>query len=132
MADNKELAVQEKREVESKKESTTPLKRYSPATDIIETENELIVYMDMPGVDKENVRVKLEKNVLEVEGKIHSEPYDDLKPIYTEYNMGHFQRQFELSNVIDQEKIEAKIDNGVLTLILAKVPEQKPKLIEVS
>lgn len=132
MADNKELAVQEKREVESKKESTTPLKRYSPATDIIETENELIVYMDMPGVDKENVRVKLEKNVLEVEGKIHSEPYDDLKPIYTEYNIGHFQRQFELSNVIDQEKIEAKIDNGVLTLILAKVPEQKPKLIEVS
>lgn len=132
MDKNKALDVQGKKEVEAKKESTIPLKRYSPATDIIETKDELQIYMDMPGVDKENVNVKLEKNVLGIEGKIYPDTYNDLNPVYTEYNIGHFQRQFELSNDIDQEKIEAKIDNGVLTLILPKVPEQKPKLIQVN
>lgn len=132
MVENKEVVAQEKKEIETKKETTTPLKRYLPATDIVETEKELLVYMDMPGVDKENVNVKLEKNVLEVEGTIQSDIYKDLKPIYSEYNIGNFHRQFELSNVVDQGKIEAKIDNGVLTLVLPKVPEKQPKLIQVN
>ena len=88
--------------------------------------------MEMPGVSKENVDVKLEKNILAVEGTICPESYENMKPLYSEYNIGNFFRQFELSNEIDQEKIEAKISDGVLTLVLPKVPEKQPKMIQVS
>ena len=94
----------EKKELESKNEHTTPLKKYVPATDIVETEKELLLYMDMPGVAKDSVHVKLEKNILNIEGEINMKSYADLKPLYTEYNIGNYSRSFELSNKIDQSK----------------------------
>ena len=133
MAEEKnEMVVQEKRELTTEKEHTIPGKKYIPATDIVETEKELLVYMDMPGVDRKLVDIKLEKNVLVVDGKIDAEPYGDLKPIYSEYNIGHFSRRFELSNEIDQSKIEARMNDGVLLLTLPKVPEQQPTAIQVN
>jgi len=133
MADEKkDLVVQEKKELETNKEHTTPLKRFIPATDIVENENELLVYMDMPGVEKNNITVKLEKNVLQIEGTIDMNGYSDLKPLYTEYNIGNYIRQFELSNAIDQSKIEARMDDGVLSLILPKVPEAQPRTIQIN
>lgn len=133
MAEEKsELVVQEKKELTSEKEYTTPGKKYIPATDIVETERELLVYMDMPGVDRKLVDIRLEKNVLAIDGKIDSEPYGHLKPIYSEYNIGHFSRRFELSNEIDQSGIEARMNDGVLLLTLPKVPEQQPQAIQVN
>lgn len=129
---NDKPATREKREITSKEEQTIPLKRYSPATDIIETENELLVLMDMPGVSKEMVKVKLEKNLLEINGEIDGSEYVGLKPVYSEYNVGHFTRRFELSNEIDFNGIEAKIEDGVLELALPKVPEAEPTLITVN
>lgn len=130
--EKKDLTVSEKREIETKKEHTTPLKRYRPATDIVETEQELLLYMDMPGVDKESVTVKLEKNVLQVDGTIETKSYSELKPLYTEYNVGNYMRQFELSNSIDQAKIEASMKDGVLSLVLPKVAELQPRSIQIS
>lgn len=128
----KDLVTQEKKELESKKEQTTPLKRYIPATDIVENENELLVFMDMPGVAKEDIAVNLEKNVLKIDGKIDMKGYSDLKPLYTEYNVGNYTRQFELSNKIDQSAIEAKMEDGVLSLVLPKVPEAQPRSIQIN
>jgi len=130
--EKKDLVVQEKKELESNKEQTTPLKRYIPATDIVENENELLVFMDMPGVEKSNITVKLEKNVLRIDGSIDMKAYSDLKPLYTEYNIGNYTRQFELSNSIDQSRIEAKMEDGVLSLVLPKVPEAQPRTIQIS
>jgi HSP20 family protein len=130
--EKKDLVVQQKKEVESQKEHTTPLKRYMPATDIVEDENQLLVYMDMPGVSKDKISVKLEKNILRIEGQIDMKAYADLKPLYTEYNVGNYTRQFELSNTIDQSKIEAKMDSGVLSLVLPKVPEAQPRTIQIN
>lgn len=133
MADEKkDLVVQEKKELESTKEHTTPLKRFIPATDIVENESELLVYMDMPGVEKSNISVKLEKNVLVIEGMIDMKGYSDLKPLYTEYNIGNYIRQFELSNSIDQSRIEARMEDGVLSLLLPKVPEAQPRTIQIN
>lgn len=123
---------QEKKEIQAKEEQTRPLKRYSPATDIIETEKELLIFMDMPGVSKEMVKVKLEKNLLEVNGEIESSEYVGLKPLYSEYNVGHFTRRFELPGQIDVSGIEAKIDRGVLELTLPKAPEPESTMIAVS
>ncbi len=113
-------------------ERTVAGKYYVPLTDIIETEKSLVVYMDMPGVKKENINVKLEDNVLEVDGKIDHSSYNDLNPVYTEYNVGHYTRKFTVSNAIDSEGIDANLSDGVLTLTLPKAPEAQPKQIKVS
>ena len=127
-----EVVVQEKNELASEKKTTLPGRKYIPAADIVETDKELLVYMDMPGVDRKLVDIKLEKNVLAIDGQIDSEPYGDLKLIYSEYHRGHFARRFELSNEIDQSKIEARMNDGVLLLKLPKVPEQQPTAIQVN
>ncbi len=127
-----DLVMQEKKELETQKEHTTPVKRYIPATDIVENENELLVFMDMPGVAKEDIAVNLEKNVLKIDGKINMKDYSDLKPLYTEYNVGNYTRQFELSNKIDQSGIEAKMEDGVLSLVLPKIPEAQPRSIQIT
>ena len=129
--DKKEITVQEKKEVSTKSEPTIPGKMYLPTTDIVETDTELKVYMDMPGVGKDKLKVKIDKDVLGIDGEIDSTPYSNLEPLYTEYNIGHFSRNFELSNTIDQNRITATMENGVLILTLPKVPETQPKMITV-
>ncbi len=113
-------------------EKTVVGEYYVPLTDIIETEKSLVVTMDMPGVKKESINVKLENNVLEVDGQIDPSPYNDLDPVYTEYNVGHFTRKFTVSNEIDTGNIDANISDGVLTLTLPKAPEAQPRLIKVN
>lgn len=130
--EKKEIMAHEKKEIQSQNERTVPGIKYQPATDVVETDNELLVYMDMPGVKKDKVKVQVEKGNLIVDGEIDSSPYSKYEPLYTEYNIGHYYRRFELSNVIDQSSIEAKMSDGVLLLTLPKVPEKQPKLIEVN
>ena len=65
-----ELQVQQKREVEKKQESTVPARTYLPTTDIFETQQELTVVMEMPGVDNQNVEVTVENDILFVAGRI--------------------------------------------------------------
>jgi HSP20 family protein len=113
-------------------EKTVAGKYYVPLTDIVETEKSLIVTMDMPGVKKENIHVKLEDNILEVDGQIDYSPYNDLNPVYTEYNVGHFTRKFSVSNEIDAGNINANLSDGVLTLTLPKAPEAQPRQIKVN
>jgi HSP20 family molecular chaperone IbpA len=132
MAAQKELQVQEKREVEKPQETTVPARFYQPNTDIFEDEGSLTLVMEMPGVRKENVDITIEKNVLDVEGKIDFTQYQDLEPVYTEYNVGHYKRSFSLSSKIDQGKISAEMDDGLLTLVLPKAEEAKPRTIKIS
>jgi len=113
-------------------EKTVAGKYYVPLTDIIETEKNLVVTMDMPGVKKESINVKLEDNILEVDGQIDHSPYNDLNPVCTEYNVGHFTRKFTVSNEIDTENIGANLSDGVLTLTLPKAPEAQPRHIKVN
>ncbi len=113
-------------------EKTVAGKYYVPLTDIVETEKSLVVTMDIPGVKKENIHVKLEDNVLEVDGQIDYSPYNDLNPVYTEYNVGHFARKFSVSNEIDTGNIDANLSDGVLTLTLPKAQEVQPRKIKVN
>jgi HSP20 family molecular chaperone IbpA len=132
MAAQKELQVQQKREVEQPEETTVPARFYQPNTDIFEDESSLTVVMEMPGVQRGNLEIKIEKNVLDVEGKIDFSAYKDLEPVYTEYNVGHYRRSFSLSSKIDQEKIGAELNDGLLTLVLPKAEEAKPRSIKIS
>ena len=132
MASKQELQVQQKREVEKKEEQTTPARTFVPTTDIYETADNLMVVMEMPGVKRENIEITVEDGVLKVYGRLDFSNYAGLQPIYTEYNVGHYARNFQLSSKIDQGKISAKIENGVLYLTLPKSQEGKPRTIAIS
>ena len=131
MPDHQELQVQQKREVEKKPESTIPARRFLPVTDIFETGDALRVVLEMPGVDKESVDVRVENDVLTIEGQVDFTKYQGLTPLYTEYNVGNYARSFELSSKIDQEHIGAELKDGVITLILPKAEKAKPRKIMV-
>lgn len=131
MASSQELQVQQKRELEKKEEGTIPARIFLPAADIYESEDALTVVLEMPGVDKGNVDVRIEDGVLNVEGRLDFSKYQNLMPIYTEYNIGHYARSFRLSSKIDSTKIGAEMNDGVLSLVLPKVEEAKPRTIQV-
>ena len=127
-----ELQVQKKREREGKEESTIPARTFSPTADIYEDRDSLKVILEMPGVEKGNVNVRVEEGVLVVEGRLDLTKYRGLQPLYTEYNIGNYSRSFRLSNAIDQNKIGAELTDGVLSLTLPKAEKAKPRTIQVS
>ena len=131
MADPQALAVQEKKELVSKEEQTVPARYYVQITDIYETDDALTVVMEIPGVEKKDVEVNVENDVLRVEGRVDFTKYEGLEPLYTEYNVGHFARSFALSNRIDQQQIAAQLEDGVLTLTLKKAKEAMPRKIAI-
>ena len=133
MAPGNELQVQEKRELQKKDETTVPARTFLPTTDIFETDDALKVVMEMPGVDKSDLDVDLENDVLSVSGRIDLAKYEKLQPVYTEYNIGHYRRTFNLSSSrINQERIAAEMKDGVLTLTLPKVEQAMPRKISVA
>ena len=105
---------------------------FMPTADIYETQDALKVVLEMPGVEKGNVDVRVEDGVLNVKGRLDLTKYQGLQPLYTEYNIGHYSRSFRLSNKIDQDKIGAELKEGVLSLTLPKVEEAKPRTIQVN
>jgi HSP20 family protein len=127
-----ELQVQKKRELEGKEESTIPARTFMPTADIYEDRDSLKVILEMPGVEKGNVNVRVEEGVLVVEGRLDLTKYRGLQPLYTEYNIGNYARSFRLSNAIDQDKIGAELKDGVLSLTLSKAEKAKPRTIQVS
>lgn len=131
MAEKQELQVQQKQEVAKDRETTVPARFFMPQTDIFESNDALTVVMEMPGVTKDNISVDVENDQLRVEGKIDFSNYEAMEPVYTEYNVGHYQRGFTLSNKIDRDKISADLKDGVLTLVLPKVEDMKPRKIKV-
>lgn len=132
MVQDQSLTVQDKRELQSNEEQTVPGRFYVPNADIYENAEELVVVLDIPGVEKGDVEVRVENEQLHIEARVNLDKYASFKPVYTEYNIGHFTRTFRLSNKIDSAGINARVDNGVLALRLPKVPEAKPRKIEVS
>jgi HSP20 family protein len=117
-----------RREIRSGQEAST----WSPRTDIEGTNDHYVVRMDIPGVDKENLNVSLENNVLTIKGERKYETKEDSKNHYLlERAYGQFERSFRLTEKVDQEKISADYKNGVLTVKIPKAEEAKPRSIEI-
>jgi HSP20 family protein len=131
MGPAQELQIRKKQEVAKKDETTVPTRLFVPSTDIYEKDETLFVVMEMPGVDKKNVDIRIEDGVLKVEGRLDFSTYQGLQPLYTEYNIGHYTRSFSLSDKIDANKIEADMKDGVLSLMLPKAESAKPRAIQV-
>ena len=131
MDQSQELAVQHKKELDSKEEKTVPARFFVPNADIFETGDALTVVMEVPGVEKNDLDVSLDDGILRVQGRIDFKKYDGFEPLYTEYNVGHYSREFALSDKIDPDGISADLSDGVLTLTLKKVKEAAARRIEI-
>lgn len=129
--DTKEIQVKPKQEVAASAEQTKPGVVFTPSVDIFETDRELTLLADLPGVTAESLTIDLRENTLTLTGEV--EPFEkaDEEDILIEYEIGKYYRQFSLSSLIDQSQIDAKLTDGVLRLTLPKVAEAKPRKIEV-
>ena len=103
---------------------------YSPRFDIWESDDEMILYGDLPGVIPEDLDVRFEKPVLTIHGKVRPR-HNDHKLLHCEYGIGDFHRTFTIGEAIDTERISAAMSNGVVTVHLPKNAKVKPRRIEV-
>jgi len=133
MADTsgKELQAKQKTEVNTPAEQTTPGAVFSPAVDIFETEKDIQLLADLPGVKSNDLKIDLRDNVLTLSGEVAPFEGSDENDIFIEYEVGKYYRQFTLSEEIDQEKIEAELKDGVLRLTLPKAEKAVPKKIAI-
>ena len=104
---------------------------YTPKVDVWETTDNFNIVVEMPGVNRDGVNVKLEEGVLMIIGRIEPLSFEGYEPAFSEYKIGNFERAFQISEAINAEKIQATLADGVLTLVLPKKESAKPKKIEV-
>jgi HSP20 family protein len=125
-----ELKLQEKKTVSSSGESTKNETYFAPHVDIYETEKDVTVIADMPGVTSEGIDLSLEDNILTIQG-YRTLPNQTGRVLLEEYESGHYLRRFTVAESIDQDKIEASLVDGVLKVRLPKAGPSQPKKIEV-
>ena len=106
---------------------------WSPAVDIFETEGEIVVKAELPGMERKDIALNLENNVLTVKGerRFTKEAKDD-NYHRIERSYGTFSRSFSIPATVDEEKIRADYREGVLKIVLPKKEQAKPKQIRIA
>jgi HSP20 family protein len=122
-----ELSVRNRQELKGGEEHTRAGRTYLPDADICETQDSLWLWADMPGVDEGSIEVNLADGVLSIAGRVSLQAYENLAPVYTEYNVGNYLRRFVVSSDIDADHIQARMANGVLNVELPKAASAKPR-----
>ena len=116
----------------------TPLRPSSPQVgtlpiDVIEQEGVLKIRAAIPGIDPNELEIQVEKNVLTIRGEVkHEVESDDVKVYRREVSYGAFSRSVRLPENLDLDKVEANFKNGIVTISLPRVPEEKPKTIKIN
>lgn len=129
MTDNKEMV-----ETKAKKTWDEALERepwVAPLVDIYETQDDYFLTANMPGVSKEDIKIKLEDGHLVIMGRVNFDEAANRKYVLKELESGNFYRRFKISEGIDEAKIDAKLENGILSVVLPKHERLKPKTIQI-
>ena len=129
--ESKSLQAREKAEVASPAEQLKAGPVFSPAIDIFETDREITLLADIPGVKASNLSIDLKENVLTLNGEVEAPEAATEVDVLREYRTGRYFREFSLSQLIDQTKIDASLKDGVLYLKLPKVEKATPRKIAV-
>jgi HSP20 family molecular chaperone IbpA len=129
--ETKALEAKDKQELSSPAEQTRPGPIFTPAVDIFENEKEITLLADMPGVTAKNLDINLREDVLTLRGDVESPEDSSERAVLREYRTGRYVRQFTLSDKIDQSKISAELEEGVLRLGLPKAEKASAKKIKV-
>lgn len=104
---------------------------FIPRADIYETDDDIVILADVPGVDENSIDITLEKNILTLNAFVNDGQPNDYSLAFAEYAVGDYTRSFKLSDEIDREGIEATVRNGVLRLRLPKAGPAKARKISV-
>ena len=102
-----------------------------PPVDVREDADKVLLFADMPGVSPDGLDLEVDKNVLRIRGLIGEEVPREMEPLFAEFGGRGYERAFTLSPDIDPNRIEARLDSGVLTLTMHKKEESKPRRIEI-
>ncbi|MGK0290226.1 MAG: HSP20 family protein [bacterium] len=103
----------------------------TPKVDILENQDGIVLYAEMPGVKLEDVKLTINKDVLKIKGKTSWKLPEGHRLAYSEYLISDYEREFYLSNDFEQDNIKAELKNGVLKLSIPKAEELKSRNIEV-
>jgi HSP20 family protein len=126
------LSISEKREVDTSiHQELRSGNWFIPATDVYETPEEVMLIMDMPGVCFDCAHLNIVEDELIITGHVTHGEDDDDYVLYREYDVGHYHRHFGLPEMIDIDKIEARMADGVLTVTMPKVEQAKPRRIPI-
>ena len=130
MSDNKDLVAVKGKE-QNWEEVLETEAVVAPFVDIYETDDDFVLMAGMPGVSRDNVKLKLEEGSLSIFGKVNYDELKNRKYILNENEVGNYYRKFRISNSVDESKIEARFDNGQLIVNLPKHDRIKPRTIEI-
>ena len=128
---SKEMEIQEQELVQEETERTRECRCFVPRTDIYEVGDDIILSLDMPGIDQNAIEITLEKNILNVKGYAQIDDLDEYSLTFAEYETGDYERSFRLSDEIAQDKIDARYQDGILRLTLPKAEQAKARKIAV-
>lgn len=129
--ESKSLQAKEKAQVSAPGEQLRPGLVFTPAVDILETEKEITIAADVPGVKAKSLSIDLNDSVLTFSGDVEPPENEGEVVLLREFRTGRYFREFRLSQVIDQAKIGAELKDGVLKLTLPKVEKAQPRKIAV-
>jgi len=124
----KNLTVNEEKAL-SREETRASVRYLTPAVDIYETDAGLTLVADVPGLNKDDLQVGIDQGVLTIEGAVAGDKIG--AALFSEFTVSGYYRQFRLPEGIDPDRTTAELNNGVLTLQLAKAEAAKPKRIEI-
>jgi len=105
---------------------------FTPPIDIYETPEGLVLYADLPGVTADSLDLQVQDKRLTLYGRVHQSTGAAVRVLHQEYQTGDFLRSFILSDEVDHERIQAKLNNGVLRVELPRAARAKPRRIDVS
>ena len=132
MADLQNVSVKD-RTGTAQPETTRGGVYFTPRVDIYETDNDLVLQADLPGIDPKQIDVRVENNMLTIRGERCFEPKVKQENFHRlERSYGTFSRSFTLATAVDSEKIQANYKNGVLRITLPKAEQAKPKRIQIA
>uniref|UniRef100_A0A831XE13 Hsp20/alpha crystallin family protein n=1 Tax=Geobacter metallireducens TaxID=28232 RepID=A0A831XE13_GEOME len=129
MAVNTLTEKSEERSVQTREETRAPERFVRPAVNIVEDEEGLTLRADIPGADRQSLNVNVQKGVLTISAPAEA-PMPG-RPVYTEYEVAPYYRQFSIAETLDHEKASADLTNGVLTIRIPKAAAAKPRRIEI-
>lgn len=112
-------------------ERTKDRRTFIPDVDILEDASNLYIFADMPGADDKGVNITLENDVLTIEAQVADQSVEAHNLTYTEYGIGDYYRAFTLNESFERDKIEAKMKNGVLSIVLPKAESVRTRSIPI-
>lgn len=130
--ESKDMVVQDQEMVPT--EETERIREracFVPRADIYETDENVFVIVDMPGVSRDAIDITLEKNILTINGNTSLDAPEGYSLAFAEYEVGDFERSFRLTDQIDRDGIGAEYKDGVLRLVLPKAEEAKARKINI-